>query len=104
MQDQRWQCKVVDQLRFIRTIAKVGNIVEMRNVCFGNQHHTRCNYIEHRAHELNHTVSLRQMNARRSDFLPEIGDSIESNKSRTALNIGQQGIQDSHKDLRVLKV
>ena len=83
MQNERRQREVIDQLRFVRAIAEIRNIVRMRYVCLGDKHDVRRDFVQNRSHQLNDAVRLQQVDARRADFLPEIRDGVESDESRT---------------------
>ncbi len=99
MQDERRQGEVVHHLRFVSAVAEVRNIVGVRDVGLGDQHHTRRNFVQHGAQKLNDPVRLRQVNAGRADFLPQIGYRIQPDKFRAPRNVKQQEIDDLQQHL-----
>ena len=60
-------------------VAEVAYVFFVRHIGFGQQQRARRQGVDHVAKQLYHHVGLRQMNARRADFFPQIGDCIEAN-------------------------
>src|SRR5690349_17192743 len=104
VQDQRRQGKVVDHTRFIVAVPKIRYVVLVRDVGLGDQEHIRCDDIQHSAEQTDDPVGLRQVNTGGPDFLPEIGNGIQSDELRSLGNIKQQRVDDFQKHIRILKV
>ena len=85
MKDERRKRKVIDELRFILSIAEIGNVLFVRHIGFGDEMDMRGNVIKHGAQELNDGVRLRKVNAGGADLLPKICDGIETNELRAVL-------------------
>ena len=70
MQDQRRQGKVVNELCFVRSIPKIGNVISVRHIGFSDKLNMRSDFVQRGAQELNHMMSLWQMNTGRADLFP----------------------------------
>src|SRR5262245_49731203 len=104
MKSQRRQGKVIDELGFVRAIAKIGDVIHMWDVGFGNQLNVGSHFIQNSPDKLNYMMGLREMNAGSADFLPKIGNGIEANKSGATLNIHQEDVEDFEQHFRAFVI
>ena len=104
MQHQRRQGEVIDQLRFVRAVPEVGDVVGVRHVGFRDEPDVRGDLVQHGAHELDDRVRLRPVQAGRPDFLPEKGDGIQPDEPRPFGRIEQQRLQHGRQHAGILEV
>ena len=101
---ERREGEVIDELCFVESVAEVGKIVHVRHVRFGDELHMRRGFVQRGAQELNHRVCLRQVDAVRAGFLPEISDRIEADEGRAALGIQKENVESFQQDLGILEI
>lgn len=104
MQHQRWKREIVDQLRLVRPVPEVRDVVHVRHVGLGDELNFRRCPIHYGAHQLNDRVRLWQVNAGRADLLPEIGDRIESDEPCPLAHVEQQRLHQRDEHPRILHV
>src|SRR5215204_4158187 len=104
VQSQRRQGKVVNKLRLVGSIPKIGNVIDVRHIGFSNEVNIWCNFVQGGAQELNNAMRLRQVNAVCADFLPHVGDRIQTNECCAALDIQQQDIKNFEQYFGVLVI
>ena len=97
---QRRQTELVDQLGLV-SIAEIADIFRMRQIGFRQQNNTRRDIIDHRPQQSDDLVGLRQIDARGADFLPEIGDSVQTDNPGAVSNIAQHNIEKFKKDVGI---
>jgi hypothetical protein len=66
----------------------------MWHIGFGDDQRTRGGCLDHRAHDLNQGMSLRQMHAAGARLLPHEPDRIEADEPRTLGAVVQQYVQN----------
>src|SRR5512138_1744218 len=76
----------------------------MRKISLRNEQDMRRYHVKNRTEELDQGMRLGQMNARRSNFLPQVGSRIQSDELRAVIDIEQEGIDDLQKHVRVLEI
>src|SRR5688500_13386804 len=104
VQDQRRQREVIDHLRLIPAIAEIGDILIVRDICLCNEDHMRCYFVEHRAKEADDAVCPGQVNTGGADFLPEIGDSIQTDELGTLSSIKQESVDNFQQYIRITEI
>ena len=104
MEHERRESKIIDELRLVRAVAKIRDVVRVRHVRFGDELNVRRNLVQHGAHELDDRVGLRQMDARRADFLPQIRYRVEPDEARTVRHVEQQRVHQRQQHARILHV
>ena len=101
VQRQWGQREVVDHLCFITSVPKIGDVFLVGHIGFGYQDHFGGHDIQYGPNETDNQVRLRQMNADRADLFPQKGNGIQSNVSRAAADVFQQGADDVEQDGRL---
>ena len=85
--------EVIDELSFVGSIAKIGDVVRMRHIRFSDQMNMRSSFIHHGAQRVNDLMSFWQVNAGCADFLPQVRNGIKADKRRAAFNVHEQNIE-----------
>lgn len=58
VQHQRWQRKILNELRLVQAVAEIGNVVDVRHVGLRDELDVRHNFVQHGAHESDDRVRL----------------------------------------------
>ncbi len=69
MQHQRRQGEVVNQLGLVIPIAKVGQVIGVRDIRLGDQQNMRSDFVQDEAQQLDDAMRLRAMDAGSADLL-----------------------------------
>ncbi len=104
MQHQRRQRELVHELRFVRAVAKVGDVLRVRHVRLGDDRHAWRDGVEQRPEQADHAVCLLQVDAGRAGFLPQVRDRVQADEARAVRDVGQQHVDDAQQHIGTAKV
>src|SRR5438045_729 len=104
MQDQRRQREIIHELGFIRSVSEIGEVLRVRDVCFGDEQNVWRDLVQDFAQELDDAMRLRQMDAGSADLFPKISDGVQSDEARALFDVKEQSTYNGQQHVRLFEV